>query len=359
MRAQRFVCVSVLLIAGPAALLAQGTRPGLERDLDRLRQGEQVSGLPPADSVTQGPRRIAAGTTVTGTVVARGAVDVFGKVTGSVVSLGGDVVVHPGGSIGGDALSVGGHVMADSGLVGGEMRTMTSLPSVLGKVVAAADLRSPAQRTADSARLVASCFVVLLFVAMGVVLFAGHNLDEVVNTIETRFAASFWYGVLGQILALPALLVLVIGLVLTLLGILLVPFAVVAYGIGVAGILTSSASLPPRGWSAGSALYSGPIATPKARAMIALTVGVALFFVLWMAAALFESSAMVALALRAIALAVTWVAMTLGLGAALISRAGTHRQVAGGARPMELAAWQTPTPVTGVAAARRTAGTPR
>jgi hypothetical protein len=45
--------------------------------------------------------------------------------------------------------------------------------------------------------------------------------------------------------------------------------------------------------------------------------------------------------------------MTLGLGAAILSRAGTHRRVAAGTRPVELASWQTPTPLTGVVAARR------
>ncbi|MDB4899424.1 MAG: hypothetical protein JWN53_1232, partial [Gemmatimonadetes bacterium] len=44
-----------------------------------------------------------------------------------------------------------------------------------------------------------------------------------------------------------------------------------------------------------------------------------------------------------------------GLGAAILSRAGTHRRVASGGRPVELAAWQTPTPITGVVAARRPA----
>jgi len=47
-------------------------------------------------------------------------------------------------------------------------------------------------------------------------------------------------------------------------------------------------------------------------------------------------------------------AFGIGLGAAILSRAGTHRRVAGVARPVELAAWQTPTPVAGVVAARRT-----
>ena len=61
------------------------------------------------------------------------------------------------------------------------------------------------------------------------------------------------------------------------------------------------------------------------------------------------------LAGSAAAIAASWAALTLGLGAAILSRAGTHRRVASGSRPIELAAWQTPTPVAGVVAARRPA----
>jgi hypothetical protein len=62
---------------------------------------------------------------------------------------------------------------------------------------------------------------------------------------------------------------------------------------------------------------------------------------------------MAATVIRAAAVAASWAAVTLGLGAAILSRAGTHRRLASGSRPVELAAWQTPTPVTGVVAARR------
>jgi len=55
---------------------------------------------------------------------------------------------------------------------------------------------------------------------------------------------------------------------------------------------------------------------------------------------------------------VSWVAVTVGLGAALLSRAGTRhlagRAGVGTTRPApDDLAWQTPTPVTGVTAARR------
>jgi hypothetical protein len=353
MRARRSIQLLALLILWPDALIAQGNSADTRRTLQRLRDGEGIQELPSADSVTKGPRQIAAGTTVNGTVVNTGTVDVFGKVTGSVVALSGDLVVHPGGSIGGDALSVGGKVIADSGVIGGEIRTMASLPTSKATATAAVDSRTPAERTFDAARLVVGCFVVLLIVATGVVLFAGPNLDEVVNTIETQFASAFWYGVLGQLLALPALVVLLLALVLSLIGILLVPFAVVAYGIAVAGLVTLGFLATAR--LVGGALWKGADVPPRMRAMMALVIGVAVFFALWMCTALLTWSPVASITLRFAALATTWVAMTLGLGATLVSRAGTHRKLASGTRPVELASWQTPTPVTGVVAARRTA----
>ncbi|HEX9483752.1 MAG TPA: polymer-forming cytoskeletal protein [Gemmatimonadaceae bacterium] len=345
---------ALALLIGPRALSAQTSSASLQHDLERLSKGELVAGVPPADSVPAGARSIPAGSTVKGAVVARGPVDVFGTVNGSVVSLTGDVTVHRGGTVTGDAISVGGRVKADSGVVEGEMRTLGSLPTLRG-AAAAVDVRSPARQTLDAVRVVAACFAMLLIVAIGVVLFAGDNLDEVVHTIEIRFASAFWYGVVGQLLVLPALVIIVIGLVLSLIGILLVPFVVVAYTIAVAGLVTLGFLATSR--LVGGALYRDPAAPARVHALIALGIGVALFFFLWLVAALVTWAPLAAMVVRAAALATTWVAMTLGLGAALVSRAGTHRKVAASARPAELASWLTPTPVTGVVAARRVGGT--
>jgi hypothetical protein len=141
---------------------------------------------------------------------------------------------------------------------------------------------------------------------------------------------------------------------LSLIGILLVPFAVVAYGIAYAGLVTLGFLATAR--LVGGALWRGTDVPPRVRAMMALVIGVALFFALWMCAALLTWSPLASMIARAAALAATWVAMTLGLGASLLSRAGTHKKLASGTRPVELASWQTPTPVTGVVAARRTSG---
>jgi Polymer-forming cytoskeletal len=359
MSARNRTLVAALLALFPGALVAQGTsRADLNRDLERLTKGEQIVGVPPADSVAPGARTIPANTTVRGTVVAQGPVDVRGRVEGSVVSLHGDVIVHRGGVVTGDALAVGGRVNADSGQVLGEIRAMAALPSVLGAARVVADVRTPAQRSADSARMVSGTFAILLVIAIGVLLFAGPNLDEVVATIEREFARAFWYGVLGQVVVLPVLLLLIVALAVSVIGILLIPFAIVAYAIACAGLVTLGFLAVMR--LVGGAIWRGGDASARARAFGAITLGVAIFFALWMVAALLSFAPLAATVIRAAALAGTWSAMTLGLGAAIISRAGTHRRIASGMRPVELAAWQTPTPVAGVVAARRTvAATPK
>ena len=340
----------------PGALVAQGSaasKTDLSRDLERLSKGEQViGGVPPADSVAPGARTIPANTTVKGTVVAQGPVDVLGRVEGSVVSLRGDVTVRKGGVVTGDAVAVGGRVTADSGQVFGEIRVMTALPSVITAPKVVADTRTPAQRAADSARVVAGTFAVLLVIALGVLLFAGPNLDEVVATVQRQFARAFWFGVLAQLVALPVMVLVIVALALTIIGILLIPFAVVAYAIACAGLVTLGFLAVSR--LVGGAIWQGAGTSARTRALGAMALGVAIFFVLWMVAALVTWAPLAATILRAAAVAVTWSAMTLGLGAAVISRAGTHRRIASGIRPVELAAWQTPTPVAGVVAARRT-----
>jgi hypothetical protein len=351
MRPHLRALLTLLALLLPSALRAQAdSARELSRVLERLAKGEQIQGLPPADSVAPAGRVVPAGTVVRGTIVARGPVDVAGTVEGSVVSLAGDVTVRTGARVTGDAVAVAGRVLA-AGRVDGEMRTMSDLPSLPEAPVAVADTRSAIERTVDAAEVVAGSFGVLLVIAIGVLLFAGPNLAEVVETVERRFSRAFWVGLAAQLLFLPGLVVLCIALALTLIGVLLIPFAVVAYAIAVAGMVTLGFLAVAQ--LIGSAVWRGGNASDRARAFGALVAGVAIFFALWLVASLLVWAPLAATVIRAAAVAATWAAMTLGLGAAVLSRAGTHRRLASGSRPVELAAWQTPTPVTGVVAARR------
>jgi hypothetical protein len=179
----------------------------------------------------------------------------------------------------------------------------------------------------------------------------------VVEALQQRFGRAFGYGIVAQLAAIPALLVILLGLALTIVGILLIPFAIVAYAVALAGALTlgflavarlTGAAIAGRG-------RSGRGAPVRGANLRALVLGLVLYLGLWLAAAAFSWSPLAGSILRAAALAVTWVAVTLGLGALIASRVALRRvqstgAAAGGADPM---VWQTPTPVAGVAAARR------
>ena len=341
----------------PQALTASA-----RRRIDQLRSRSEGSQLPPADSFTVGPRAVSAAATVRGNVaVAEGSLDVLGRLDGNAYVVDGDIVIHNGGSITGDAVSFGGRVILDGGRVEGE-RLALSAPT--GELVRAAQARAP-MTTWQSVKLVLGWFAILAIIGIGVLIFAESNMDGVVEAMEGSFAKAFWFGVLGQIVALPVLTLLCIALVLTVIGILLVPFAAVAYCIAVAGLLAlgflAVARLTGSFWS-----RSDPVSASAARGanVRALFIGLVLYMGLWLLAAIFSWQPIASAVLRGVALSVSWVAVTVGLGAAILSRAGTKRldarQRAGGSvrRPApEDLAWQTPTPVAGVAAARRPVAT--
>lgn len=330
----------------------------VRRQIEQLRARPEGSRVPPADSFTLGPRAIPVAASIRGPVaVAEGSLDVYGRLDGSAYVLNGDIVVHGGGVISGDAMSIGGRVLLDGGRIDGEQLSLSAPPSA---VVQASRASAPVT-TWQSVKLVVGWFAILVIIGLGVLIFAEPNMDGVVESLEGNFARAFWFGVLGEIMALPALVLLCIGLALTILGALLIPFAIVAYAIAVAGLLAlgflAVARLTGRSWSRAD----DPAAPNAARGanLRALFVGLVLYLGLWLIAALFTWQPVAGAILRGVALAVSWVAVTVGLGATLLSRAGTRRldpreRAAAARRPApEDLAWQTPTPVTGVAAARR------
>jgi len=350
-------------VPGSDSTSRTATRPSsatdqLRRQIERLRQSSENGHIPPADSFTFGPRAVPSGASVRGPVaVAAGSLDVLGRIDGGAYVLDGDIVVHRGGVITGDALAVGGRVILDGGRVEGEMRALSGVPSETAGASESAPLS-----TWQSVKLVFGWFAILVVIGLGVMIFAESNLDGVVEAMENSFSRSFWFGVLGQIMALPALLLICVGLVLTLIGILLVPFAVVAYTIAVAGLVTMGFLAVARLTGGVWARHDESVASPRRVHLRALFYGLLAYLGLWMLAALLTSQPVAGALVRGLALAITWVAATVGLGATLLSRAGTQRlsvQRAGSAAPRRPApddlAWQTPTPVTGVTAARRPA----
>ena len=59
-------------------------------------------------------------------LVVHGDADVYGRLMGNLVTVDGDVVVHPGALVSGDILALGGEIRDMGGEIGGESRTLRS-----------------------------------------------------------------------------------------------------------------------------------------------------------------------------------------------------------------------------------------
>jgi hypothetical protein len=335
-----------------------GTLDGrLRTEIAILRGVMRSIHAPVADSFQLGNQEIAAGATRTGTMaVARGNLAIRGRVTGDAIVLHGDVIIYPGGSVGGNAIAVDGRVRTVGGVVEGDVR---SVRGITGGILARAAGESPSDEpvtTWGAIKLVIGWFAILLAIGIGVLLFAEKNLNGVVSALEQHFSRAFWIGVLTQVAAIPVLLLILVALAISLIGILLVPFAVVAFVIALAGLLTLGFIAVAR--FTGRAFFQG---APPSRAvhLRSLAAGLVLYLGLWLLAAAFMWNPVVGSVLRAVALAGSWVALTFGLGATMLTRAGTQSDDSRGRRPkpVDEMSWQTPTPVTGVAAARRPVAT--
>lgn len=325
----------------------------LDRAIGRLRENPLVPRLPDESAITQGNLTIEAGRTVTGPVaVYNGTLTIHGRVEGDVIALGGDVVVAAGGVVTGDAVAVEGAVRRTGGSVGGDART---LGGVLSRSADAPAARDEPRRVTSGVSLAISWLCVLLIIGIGVLVFAQPYLEGVVDTLETRFWRSFFVGLAGELALFPVLVLMIVGLAVTIIGVLLIPFAIVAYVLAIAGLVTLSFVAVAR--LTGGALGGDAVRRLSARgsALRGVIVGTVLLMGTWVAAAALASVPALGLSLRAIAATITFVGVTAGLGATILSRAGTRRAEAPAAKPPDPAVWQTPTPVTGVAAARRPA----
>ncbi|MEA3246816.1 MAG: hypothetical protein U9Q74_11740 [Gemmatimonadota bacterium] len=238
-----------------------------------------------------------------------------------------------------------------------------ALPSpgeVRGEQAAVEPPRSAGDRVRRQVLLVAAWLTIVLVIGAGTLMLASDNLMAVADALERHYGTALVAGLAGQVAFAPLLAALVVALVLTILGILLIPFAVVSYVIVAAGIVTlgflATAVVVGRGGR------PAPATTDRARraaTLRALVVGSVVLVAPWLVAALLAAWPVAESLARGVAFATTWVACTAGLGAALISRAGiTQVRTTRAQKAMESPSWQTPTPVSGVVAARRPVATP-
>lgn len=282
-------------------------------------------------------------------LVVHGDANVFGTVEGNVATVDGDIVVHPGAVITGDVLAASGVVRDQGGDIRGQITTVA-----LANQHAAPDTGRPAPEPGFGLSLlrrgagVAGTFLTLLLIGFGLVLFARPPLEVMSDTALHSFGRSFLVGLLGQILVLPTFGALVVGLVLSVAGILLVPFVVIAFALlVVAAVLGGFLAIAhAMGETVTRRQLARGLAISHANSYRYVAVGLASLAALWAAWAVFGRVPVAGGVAFGAATLVTWLLATVGFGASLLSRAGLREHFAGRLIPEEALTdeylWATP-----------------
>lgn len=327
---------------------------------------DPIVGCPALDAAHRvGDVTVAARDTIKGNlVVLDGSLRIAGVVTGSAIAINGAVIIDSSGHVLGDVVSAEhGAAIAPSGRIDGELRTLDALVSIPTGEIAAANVD-----TFTSLKHTAAWFGILIILAIGVLTNAGDAMQRITSTLNAGFGRNVTVGIMAQLALLPVLVTICLLLCLTLIGILLVPFAIVAYVVAVLGLVVlgglGAVQMVGKGVAA-----RRPGLTERGARLQALVSGMLMLSVPWLIAASLTSWPIASAAVRTIALGITWVAITAGLGAALRTRGGTrsHEEPWGIRRPapsgtplpvaQPAAEWLTPTPLTGVVAVKRPTST--
>jgi hypothetical protein len=282
-------------------------------------------------------------------LVLDGNADISGHLDGNLVTVRGDVIVHPGAVITGDVLTLGGRVRDEGGEIGGEVRTLSST-TLLSPVAASADPEplSPVQSVLRRSAGVLGVFLTLALLGFALVLFGRQNLEIVSDTVSHSFGRAFVTGLLGQILLLPTFGMLVVGLILSVAGILLLPFAVAVFAmlvvVGVVGGYLAVAHAMGETYTRRRMALGAIIGS--ANSYRYLLVGLLALASLWAAWALFGWVPVAGSIVWGAAFFASWLLGTAGFGAALLSRAGIKENFAGRLLPPEALTdeylWATP-----------------
>ena len=339
----------------PSGRPAEELRSRLDRLRDALREiGRGAGALGSASLVVHDDYEIESGETVDGDVaLLDGELTIAGDVTGDVLVLDGDLVLEPDASVEGDVLQVGGSVTNRGGRIGGELVSVGGEDLIRREMEEAFGEAPEADRDSweerygpdrgigwtiwDNLRdgfnklsLTISFFIVLAIVGAIPLYFAREELDVTAGTVRHSFVRSFLLGLAGQVLFLPALVVLAVGvLTIPLIPVFMLAVALAFVGGYVAVGYAVGELIGERGYDWLQRFGSSPYRT--------LLIGLAALQILYVVISFLDLFGGVTGPLYGLtwagATTVTWVAFTAGFGAVALSYAGTRDDWAGPGGP--------------------------
>ena len=345
---------------GPSIDLSDLSQPTVVEDRLRtaLQPGGELRLTVPGGTARRGDYSVGSEESLGGhLLVVDGNADVYGSVRGNLVTVKGDVVIHPGGVVAGDILTLGGEVRDRGGEIGGEVRTLRSAAMLSPATRAESEKLTPVQSVLRRLAGVLGVFLTLSVLGFGLVMFGRQNLEVVSDTVSHSFGRALVTGLLGQILLLPTFGMLVVGLILSVAGILLLPFAIAVFAmlvvVSVVGGYLAVAHAMGETYTRRRMALGVIISSPNSYRY--LLVGLMALASLWAAWALFGWVPVAGSIVWGAAFFISWLLGTAGFGAALLSRAGVKGNFSGRLFPPEALTdeylWATPQ--FGVPAGRR------
>ncbi|MFM8603597.1 MAG: hypothetical protein ACKOC2_05835 [Gemmatimonadota bacterium] len=316
-------------LAQDSATTAQATAPATARpDSTRRKIDATIKISVDSDDSTHlsqvewGEKDVAVGDTVRGDFVNFfGDTDIRGVVLGDAVTLFGNLTVHDGAYVQGDAVAVGGRVRVRGGKVGGNI--VTGGPRQDEDYTWETDGTGSSRADRDEPKsILGALFAVFIAMAMlsvtGVIAAAviPHRIDAVSRKLEAGVGRAFAAGLIIELGFVPILLLVLFTLFITILGILLIPFAVVA-------VPLLYLVLGALGWFATATLVGRGLTSrdgaDRPAVMRSLAIGTVVLLLPFALAALLPGWGG---GLIALAVGVVWVATTAGFGAAVLTRGG-------------------------------------
>ncbi len=170
-----------------------------------------------------------------------------------------------------------------------------------------------------------AALVALTFMGLGYLFFAPRQLTSVADTAWQSFGRSFLTGLFAQPLLLPIFGAMIVGLALTVVGILIIPFAIPAFIAALLLAVTGGYVAIARSVGEIYLRRKTPPGASVQRDWVELRyifVGLAGLLSIWLPAALFSWVPVMGTLLTVMAVLLTWVIATAGFGATILSRGG-------------------------------------
>ena len=251
-----------------------------------------------------------------------GASETMAAITGALPSVNRSALPGPPPDVG--ALASGVPVNLDSVNETARQISQEVAREVAGRFRDAPESSFSVSRMATDVAGLFGTLVALASLGFGALFFVPHRLEIVADTVRRSPIRSFVAGLFAQPLLLPALVTLIIGLVLTIVGVLVVPVAIIAFVLAVAAALVGGYLAVARvvgeiyarrrvqngGYTAGWSTF---------RYMVYGLVGL---LMIWAPGVLMRSIPVAGDILLITALVFTWAMATTGFGATILSKAG-------------------------------------